>query len=210
MDRDEAVRSLNPKVKKILDISLPLLEQGTPGSVDHAYDLIGEMLSFRSSKLKVDLDIMLPLAILHDIGHAAILPEHFSLLTGPVKIKNSKLIHMLTGAKIAKEILGQIGYDEAKSKEIVGIIAMHDYDQLEGVDANAFNTYNKKLFHDFDRLEGFNPVRMKAYTKNFVKDPSQFEKVINNIMKTKDNLFFDEFKSLAEERAGNIKHLSDN
>jgi hypothetical protein len=208
MNRDELVKKLNPKIKKILEISLPLLEQGTPGSVNHAYDLIGEMLSFKSDKLKVDIDILLPLAILHDIGHAAILPEHFSLLTGPVKIKNSKLIHMLTGAKIAKDILEKVGYDHAKSKEIIDIIAIHDYDQLEGVDADAFNTHNKKLFHDFDRLDSFNPARMKAYTKSFVKDNSQFEKVINTIMKIKDNFFFDEFKKLAEKRADNIKNMS--
>ena len=63
---------------------------------------------------------------MHDIGHSSILPEHFRYITGKDKVLNGKLVHMLVGAKIARDILVSIQYDEKKSDEIVEIISMHE------------------------------------------------------------------------------------
>lgn len=207
MENEDIIKKLEPKTKKLFEIALPYLEKGTPGTIEHVYDLINELIDFKSNKIKIDLTILLPLAILHDIGHYAILPEHFHYLTGPAKIKNSKLIHMLTGAKIAKELLEKIDYDKNKTKEIVEIISIHDFDQLEGVDTSVFDTENKKIFHDFDRIGQFNEERMKIFIKNFVKDKEQLKKIKETISKTKESLFFEEFKKIAEERMKNIEHL---
>jgi|GEM_PF-765063 len=207
MKNKEIIKKLEPKIKKLFEIALPYLEQGTPGTIEHVYDLINEVTNFKSDKIKIDSSILLPLAILHDIGHYAILPEHFPYLTGPAKIKNSKLIHMLTGAKIAKELLEEVGYDKAKSKEIIEIISVHDFDQLEGVDMAVFDTENKRIFHDFDRIGQFNEERMKIFIKNFVKDEKQLKKIKETISQTKEGLFFEEFKEIAEERMKKIEHM---
>jgi len=74
-------------------------------------------------------------------------------VTGPKKIVNAKLVHMLAGAKIAKDILDSVGYDKKKTKEVVDIITINDFDQLKDVEwKKVYDTPNKKFFHDMDAL----------------------------------------------------------
>ena len=127
---------------------LPIFEECRPGDVEHALAGVDFIINYRGN-LKLDFDVLIPMAIMHDIGHSAILPEHFSYITGTKRIKNAKLVHMLTGAKIARIVLTSINYDAKKTAEIVDIISMHDADQLEEFSLEeVYNTENKRAFHD--------------------------------------------------------------
>jgi len=72
-----AVGRLPPGIRKVYDLALPYLQEGRPGDIEHVHFMLEVMLDFRPEGVDIDLDIMLPCAILHDIGHAAVLPEHF-------------------------------------------------------------------------------------------------------------------------------------
>lgn len=132
---------------------------------------------------------------MHDVGHSAILPEHFRYVTGPEKIKNGKLAHMLVGAKIARDILAAVKYDAKQSKEIIDIISTHDFDQLENVDlAKAYNTKNKKTFHDFDSLDRYTETRLEAI-KALYPDKAVVHKMLVGFL---DSIFYREIRKIAE------------
>ena len=138
----------------------PILKTGRPGDDKHAAASVRFILEYRGA-LKFDRDVLIPVAMMHDIGHSAILPKHMKLVTGVVKLPNAKLVHMLAGAKIAEDLLRQTKYPKKIREEIVEIISTHDYDQMEGVDiTTAYDTENKRVWHDIDSLDRFDPKRI--------------------------------------------------
>ncbi|MFC1723553.1 HD domain-containing protein [Nanoarchaeota archaeon] len=206
---DVVLARLDEDVKKVYDEALPYLEQGRAGDVEHVHDVMGELLDYKSDSAELDLRVLLPVAILHDIGHAAILEEHFKYLTGTDRLQNGKLVHMLTGAKIAKDILARAGYDPELSEQIVDIVAMHDADQVEGMGEEMFDTEAKKVFHDIDRLCIFNKGRFeKLIAKYGNKD--KVEKTKGMLRKLVDGMFYDDLRQEAERRYQDIEYLLDN
>jgi len=190
------INHLPKKYQKLWQKCRPLLKQGRPGDDEHAKEVVDLILNYRG-KLKLDKDILIPVAMMHDIGHSGILPEHFKYVTGPEKIANGKLAHMLIGAKIANDILAAIKYDKKKSKEIVEIIAIHDADQLEDIKhEEIYNTINKKIFHDLDSLDRYTEKRIRSLKKIY-KDRRELIKLLDSYS---DNFFLKEFKDEAKKR----------
>ncbi len=173
-----------------------ILKTARPGDYEHALEVIDLILSYEG-KIKLDTDILIPVAMMHDIGHSAILPEHFKLVTGPEKLINSKLVHMLAGAKIALELLKKIEYPADKSAEIVDIISVHDADQLKDISLEKwYDTENKKIFHDLDSMDRFTEARINS-VKSMYPDR---ETMLSILEKTFSSFFFEEFRNMARER----------
>lgn len=193
-------RKLPKKYQKLWTKCEVILKKGRIGDVDHAREIADFVLSYRGRE-NLEKDILIPVAMLHDIGHAAILPEHFDLITGPKKLVNGKLVHMLVGAKIAKDILDLVGYNKTKIKEIVDIVSMHDSDQLEMIDTKKiYNTKNKRIFHDIDSLDRYTETRLENVKKMY-KDKKEIRRILKSFL----SLFFiDEFKKIAESRLARI------
>jgi HD superfamily phosphodiesterase len=189
------IKNLPEKYQPLWEKCLPLLKMGRAGDDEHAKEVAEFILNYQGS-LALDKDILIPAAMMHDIGHAAILPEHFKYVTGPEKVENGKLVHMLAGAKIAKDILQSVDYDAAKAQEIVDIISIHDYDQLKNVDlGKAYDTENKKIFHDIDSFDRYNERRIKSFAQIYKR-----EEMLSLLEKMSDNFFYDEFKKIAKEK----------
>jgi len=194
------IENLPKEYKSIWEKSLPLLKEGRSGDAKHAQEVVKLILENKNIK-KEFLDILIPVAIMHDIGHSMILPEHFEYVTGGKKIINSKLVHMLVGAKIAHDILKEINYDEEKSKEIIEIISMHDADQLKEINLeNIYNTEIKKIFHDVDSLDRFTQERVNSMSKMF---PGK--NLIELLRGTLKDFFYDEFREIAEKQLDELK-----
>jgi len=194
------IKNLPKKYKKLWDKCLPILQKGRPGDDAHSVEVAEFVIA--SADKGIDLDVLIPVAIMHDIGHSAILPEHFKYITGGERVANGKLVHMLVGAKIAKEVLESIGYDKNKSEEIVDIISMHDSDQLEGTDvAKVYNTKNKRTFHDIDCMDRYNLERMKKMEKMF-PDKNKMWAMLEKGLEA----FFDpQFKNIAKKKLEEMK-----
>jgi len=194
------VENLPGKYQKLWAKCEAVLKKARRGDVDHAIEVVELILNYQG-KEALDQDVLIPAAMLHDIGHAAILPEHFSMITGPKKLINGKLVHMLAGAKIAWDILNLVGYNKAKIAEIVDIVSMHDSDQLQGVDIKKiYNTKNKKIFHDVDSMDRYTEKRLKNI-RNVYKDKKEVEQILKNFL---DLFFYKEFKEIAETRLAKI------
>lgn len=197
------IEELPLKYKKIWKKCLPLFAQGRPGDGTHAKEVVNLILNYKG-KLKIDKDILIPVAMMHDIGHAAILPYHFRYITGPEKIENGKLVHMLVGAKIAQDVLQSVKYDNEATREIVDIISMHDTDQLKVSDwKKSYTTTNKKIFHDIDALDRYNKRRMRDAALMY-PDRNKFLKLLENFAQ---QFFYEEFKNIAENNLMKLKEF---
>lgn len=195
------INNLPKKYEKIWGKCQSLLRKGRVGDLEHAADVVGLILNYKG-KIKIDKDILIPVAMMHDIGHSAILPEHFRFITGEDKISNGKLVHMLAGAKIAQDILSSVQYPKNKSNEIVEIISVHDADQLTGINVKEiYNTTNRKFFHDIDSLDRYNEERMRKFLKYF-KDKNKLTKLLEENLKS---FFYPEFRDLAKSIFKNFK-----
>jgi len=196
------INNLPEKYLELWNKCLPILEHGRDGDDQHAVEVAEFILNYKNETSEaLDLDILIPVAIMHDIGHSAILPEHFKYITGQARAVNGKLVHMLAGAKIAKDILDSIHYDPEKIQEIVEIISMHDADQLENTDiAAVYDSKNKKLFHDIDCMDRYNAERMEKLSK-LCPDKDKMMATLQEGLKG----FFDpELKKVAEEKLKNM------
>lgn len=180
---------------------MPILKKGRPGDDIHAKETVKLVLNYKG-KLQFNRDVIIPVAMMHDIGHAVLLSEHFAYVTGPKKIANAKLVHMLAGAKIAKEIMDTVKYDKEKIKEIVEIIATHDFDQLKNVDwKKIYDTPNKKFFHDMDALDRYTEERINSMSFVY-KDRKVLLDLLEKMM---ENFFYDEFRKIAEKGMMKLK-----
>ncbi len=198
------IKNLPEKYKPIWEKCIPLFKEGRPGDDLHATETVKFILNYKG-KRKLDLDVLIPVAMMHDIGHSAILPEHFKYVTGTKKLINSKLVHMLTGAKIAKNILESVNYDKKKTAEIVDIISIHDSDQLSDLDVKKiYNTENKKIFHDMDVMDRFSEERIKTFMKMMKKMDKK--KLMGLIKRSLDSFFYPEFRKIAEKKMKELEN----
>ncbi len=180
------------KYFKIWEEAIPYLKKCRSGDLEHCARIAEEVYNLGKNK-DLDLDVLIPVAIFHDIGHSAVLPEHFYLITGPKKEKNSKLVHMLTGAKIAKDILNKIDYPEDKIKQIVELIAIHD-----NQDKNLFDNEEKIFFHDMDRLDRFSKHTIDTAKVEFGLNSKEALNMLEE--KILPNLIEKDFKDEAQRR----------
>ena len=104
--------------KKIWKLAKPYYEKGRPMDIDHIEWMMKDALLV-CEKEGIDEEILLPLAILHDVGYANVSKED------PYKIETRKA-HMKEGAKIAKEILAKVKYPKEKAEKIVYYVSVHD------------------------------------------------------------------------------------
>lgn len=177
--------------------ALPYLKMCRSGDLLHSKKTAEEVFKLGKGK-KWDMDTLIPIAIFHDIGHSAILPEHFNLISGPSKEENSKLVHMLTGAKIASDILNSINYPKNKIKKIIDIISIHDKK-----DKSLFDTYEKIIFHDVDRLDRFSEDGLKMAKEEFGLNPKQILKLLEEQLLPE--ILSEDFRKKAEQNLSSLK-----
>lgn len=192
------------KYKKLWRKCSLLLKKSRKSDFEHAKETVNLILNYKGG-LTINKEILIPVAMMHDIGHIAILPEHFKYITGPKKIINGKLVHMLAGAKIAKDILESVKYDKKKSQEIIDIISIHDTDALKDINwKKVYNTKNKKVFHDIDRLDRFSQKRI-LNVSDMYKSKEDRKKLRAVLIQSLDLFFYEEFREIAKK---NFKKLN--
>jgi HD superfamily phosphodiesterase len=112
---------------------------------------------------KADPFIVIPAAILHDVGIKAA-EEKFGKNNGPLQEQE--------GPRIAKEILLKEGFEKPAIEEICRIIANHHSPE-------NLNTKNAKILFDADCLENIKEILNK-------KSKEELKKTINNLFLTEE------------------------
>ena len=126
-----------------------------------------------------DEDIVIPAIILHDVGWKR-LPEELHLKAfGPGSDPELTRIHEVEGAKIAREILEQLHYDQNKTQEILRIIEAHDT-RTEAI------SLNDRLVKDADALYR---VTRDAFRVNIARFEATFDQIMDHVQSSSETWF---------------------
>lgn len=127
------------------------LSHGQPGDLGHAEGLVFCVLQ-QVRIVRHDIDVLVPAAMLHDIGHSKSIPSGLRR-DGWSPIPKGNLASMFIGWRIAFDLLESVEYDPSLSRQIVDLIGMHEADRLSGSDWRTwYDTPAKKMLHDLDVL----------------------------------------------------------
>ena len=119
-DENIEMEKMEQVYSKLLDLARPFYEKGRVYDLDQINWMI-KQINLYADKLGLDKKILMPLAILHDIGYAFV-PSN----NPDIKSQEIKRIHLTEGVKAAKKILEEINYDPGLSKQILYFISVHD------------------------------------------------------------------------------------
>ena len=140
---DSQELNLSPEYKKIWDKAKPLLAEGRHWDLWHTEISIEYMQQILKGEKKDQLSsILIPAIILHDVGWSEI-GEEKNISWGKAEMRTK---HMKEGARLARKILNEIGYDPEKVEVISYLVAGHDNAYL-GIEPK---TELEKLLRDAD------------------------------------------------------------
>jgi len=135
-------------------------------------------------KENLDASILLPLAILHDVGYAEV-----SNKDNPFQL-DIRRAHMKAGSDIAERILKEIGYPEEKIRIIADYIAVHD-NWAFGEHDRYINDVLLGTFNDLDYMwmatkKGFDSamVMLKKTPEEMLRYLKDNEKPVNRPFST--------------------------
>ncbi len=119
-------------------------------------------------EVHADEDVVMPALILHDLGWKMV-PEDVQLKAfGPREIDEGlRRVHEVEGARLAGQILAEVGYDEKKADEIVRIIDGHDSR------TTAFSL-NDMVVKDCDKLTRFCKAGFSIDCERFGIPPDEY------------------------------------
>jgi len=153
-------KSMQKIYKKIWELAKPYYLKGRPMDIDHIEWMMKRVEEVCNFERDIDETILMPLAILHDVGYA--------MIGNPKSIdhyqKDVRRAHMSEGSKISNEILNIIHYPQEKAKQIVRYVSIHDnwaFGEIE------IYTIDKILgiFKDLDYLYIYTKVGFKSIQK---------------------------------------------
>ncbi|MBS4025391.1 MAG: HD domain-containing protein [Clostridia bacterium] len=144
-------------------------------------------------------EIVLPAIILHDVGWSAVPVELQVKAFHPINSdKQINRIHEVEGAKIAKNILGQVGINEKDCDEISRIIESHD-SGLSPI------TLEEKLVKDADKLWRFNPTGFAIDAERFSIEPENYWELLEGF---RQQWFFTNYaRELAGKELISVKEI---
>jgi len=117
---------MNKKFEKIWELALPYLKQGKRKNfVIHTQGVVKAM-ELLLKKEKTDKNILIPAAILHDVGWSKVGLKLQLSDKQNEKIKALKL-HLKHSIPITKKILTQTHYSQKEIEKIIDIILAHKF-----------------------------------------------------------------------------------
>ena len=177
--------------EKILGLALPYLKQGVKKDfVIHTQGVVKAM-ELLLEKEQADEEVLIPAAILHNVGWAKVPVNLQKSDDSEEKLKGMKL-HLEYAPPIVEEVLLEVGYNEDDIKRILEIIVAHKFqenltnsDKQLLVDADALSdAFSEQFYSDLDHYgntpeEGYN---YRKRTNKFYTETAQeiFDKEMEN------------------------------
>jgi uncharacterized protein len=203
---------MSENTEKLKEIANKLLTKCPAHDITHVERVYNTALKLAEGE-DVDLDVIEAAALLHDIG-------------GQKELDNPSLDHAIEGAKMAKNILEDLGYSKEAIKHIQDCIVTHRYrtenkpktleakivfdaDKLETLGAIGIarifvwiGTNNAKIYEKVD-IDKYAQENLGGKRKGRIKDHSKYNSFVNWETKAKHTLGFlytKKAKEIAEER----------
>ncbi len=160
--------------KKIWNEARLFYEKGRPMDISHI-EWMMEMVEEVCKRENLDESILMPLAILHDVGYARLINPK----TANYYDKDIRRAHMKAGMEIAEQILQKVEYPKDKSIRIVDYVGIHDNWAFGEVD---IYTEDKLLgtFKDFDYLWIYTKIGCEAIQKVLKKNNKEMLEHLKN------------------------------
>jgi len=137
----EILMNIDEKQKKIMEIVQDKLTCSAH-NLDHVFRVYNLCLLIAKHEEDVDLDVLIPSALLHDIARVE-----------ESKDKTGKLDHAILGGEIAEDILRKLQYEEEKIQRIKHCIIAHRFRT-----GNEPNTIEAKILFDSDKLDAIGAI----------------------------------------------------
>lgn len=155
------LRKIKPTFRKIFELAIPFLQ--TRQNEIHTYIVYQYALLLLEDEPGMP-EIVVPAAILHDVGWSCIPEEEQHTAFGPV-VTNKKLQrrHEVEGATIAQEIMNRTDYDHQLIQKITEIIDGHDT-------TNKARSINDAITKDADKLCRFSGAGFHIDYQRFNKE----------------------------------------
>jgi len=165
---------MKPVYKKIWDEAKQYYEKSRPMDIAHIEWMIKVVEEVCKQEI-LDETILMPLAILHDVGYAMLINP----ATANYYDKDVRRAHMKAGAEIAEAILKKINYPKDKSKRIVDYVAIHDNWAFGEVDVYIKDRL-LGTFKDFDYLWIYTKIGCDAIQKVLKKNNKEMLEHLQN------------------------------
>lgn len=179
--------------QKIWDLALPYQDKRDDSG--HA-EIVTKFALELCEMEKADGDIVIPAAILHDIGWSQLSEKERFIIFNPIVTRDEmlhvRIRHQKEGVKLAEEILEKLEYPSEKIKQILEIISQHDT-------RKGFFSPEDGIMRDADKLWRFSKIGVDADIRRrgmpFDEYYNRMEKIIEE-----ENFFYSESaKFLARE-----------
>ena len=169
IDADFHLKKIRHTYKKIYEFAIPFLQ--TRQNEIHTYIVYQYALLLLEDEPGIR-EIVIPAAILHDVGWSCVPEEEQLTAFGPV-VRNKKLQrrHEAEGATIAMEILNSVDYDPQLSQKIVGIIDGHDT-------THKARSVDDAITKDADKLWRFSGIGFHVDYQRFTKEQMSYLKFL--------------------------------
>ena len=160
---------------EMLRKATPFLKKGIKKDLVVHTKWVVKSMEMLLKKENGDKGILMPAAILHDMGWSKVPLNLQKIRKGP-KAKRALELHLKYCPPIAKKILDSFSYDQAKIKEIVDIILTHKFKNPRDL--------NKRLLIDADTLSDI-------FKEPFYEDVKQYKITAKeNLEIRKENKFY--------------------
>lgn len=168
--------------KEIWELALPYQDKrNDKGHGKTVTDFAFKLLKSETA----DENVLIPAAILHDIGWSQLSKEErFYIFKHKItkeverKMKSKldvRVKHELEGAELANKILEKVNYDKNKIKKIVNIVSKHDTEK-------SFISREGTLLRDADKLWTYSKLGFMADIKRFGLTPKKcYDMAVNRI-----------------------------
>jgi len=182
------------KYNKIWKLALEYLKQGVNKDfVIHTEGVIRAM-KLILKKEKGNLDVLIPAAILHDVGWAKVPKKYQCTKNKEYKLRGMKL-HIEFAPEIIKMILKSLSYKTTRINEIIDIVQAHKFKNPR--------TPNKKILIDADQLSDAFREQFFADVKAYKSTPEKLYnfRVCNNnfYIKTAKDIFLKQMRQRKKE-----------
>lgn len=167
---------------KIWNLALPM--QDLRDDSGHA-KVVTQYATELCTLLKADERVVIPAAILHDIGYYGMDKKVLTaLMSGKLpeeEVKRIKEQHMVNGAEFSEQILRKVNYDLTLIPRIVKIVRNHDYstpsesvEETAVRDADKLWRYSKPGFSTDIKRRSIPPIEWHAHMEKNLSKPNYF------------------------------------
>lgn len=156
--------------KDLLQKATPYLKKGKKKDFVLHTKWVIKSMEMLLIKEKGEMDLLLPAAILHDVGWAKV-PLEIQKDKRGVMIKKALEFHLKYNPPITRKILNSLGYYKSKTEKIIDIILAHKFQNPRDlnkrllIDADALSDIFKETFYEDARQYNMTPKENYDFRK---------------------------------------------